>query len=178
MSTGCLAKHIKACLYDDKNRRDCKNCGVRVFDANKISFCSRSCAAVFNNQMREARAPKLMKSFTCLGCGKKRDRRKNSQGRFCDNKCQAAHRWSETRQRIEQGNMVGIGLLSLKRFITETRGPNCSECDQPPWWNGKPLTLEMDHEDGDRANNHPLNLRLLCPHCHTQTPTWGKKKRL
>lgn len=53
----------------------------------------------------------------------------------------------------------------------------CNECGQPPMWNGKPLTLQIDHIDGDPTNNTVKNLRLLCPHCHTQTPTWGFKKR-
>ena len=53
----------------------------------------------------------------------------------------------------------------------------CSECGQLPFFNNKPLTLQLDHIDGNGRNNVESNLRLLCPNCHTQTPTWGRKKR-
>lgn len=42
-------------------------------------------------------------------------------------------------------------------------------------WMGKPLTLHVDHIDGDRTNNEITNLRFLCPNCHQQTETWGNK---
>lgn len=45
----------------------------------------------------------------------------------------------------------------------------CSECGQLPIWNGKPLTLELDHIDGNSFNNELSNLRILCGHCHSQT---------
>ena len=49
----------------------------------------------------------------------------------------------------------------------------CSECGQGPIWNNKPLVLQIDHIDGNNLNNLCENLRFLCPHCHTQTPTYG-----
>lgn len=52
----------------------------------------------------------------------------------------------------------------------------CSECNQLPEWNGKPLTLQIDHIDGNRMNNLITNLRFLCPNCHSQTDTYGNKK--
>lgn len=47
----------------------------------------------------------------------------------------------------------------------------CSLCGLEPSWRGQPLTLEIDHEDGDWLNNLPENLRYLCPNCHSQQVT-------
>lgn len=47
----------------------------------------------------------------------------------------------------------------------------CIECGLGPKWNDKPLTLELDHINGDPCDNRLENLRFLCPNCHTQTPT-------
>jgi len=35
--------------------------------------------------------------------------------------------------------------------------------------------LDLDHIDGNRENNLDENLRLLCPTCHAQTPTYKGK---
>jgi hypothetical protein len=43
-------------------------------------------------------------------------------------------------------------------------------------WQGKQLTLQVDHIDGNRNNNDISNLRLLCPNCHSQTDTYTFKK--
>lgn len=49
----------------------------------------------------------------------------------------------------------------------------CYECGQLPVWNNKPLVLQLDHLNGDHYDNRIENLRILCPHCHTQTRTFG-----
>ncbi|WKW85826.1 HNH endonuclease [Gordonia Phage PhinkBoden] len=51
----------------------------------------------------------------------------------------------------------------------------CQICGVSKWC-GQPLTLQLDHIDGDRMNNTLQNLRLLCPNCHSQTATWSRKK--
>ena len=49
----------------------------------------------------------------------------------------------------------------------------CAECSISGMWNDKPLTLEIDHIDGNWRNNSVKNLRFLCPNCHSQTDTYG-----
>lgn len=54
----------------------------------------------------------------------------------------------------------------------------CYNCNLTEWLN-QPITLELEHIDGDNTNNEITNLTLLCPNCHSQTSTWrGRKLKL
>ena len=57
---------------------------------------------------------------------------------------------------------------NLKKNECEICG-TCSWCD-------KPLSCQLDHIDGNNTNHRIENLRILCPNCHSQTPTFCKKK--
>jgi len=50
----------------------------------------------------------------------------------------------------------------------------CSKCGITEW-NGRGLTLHLDHINGISNDNRIENLRLLCPNCHSQTETYGGK---
>lgn len=44
-------------------------------------------------------------------------------------------------------------------------------------WNGKALSLELDHINGINYDNRLENLRWLCPNCHSQTTTYGSRNQ-
>lgn len=92
--------------------------------------------------------------------------------KYCSLKCSAESRWKATKAIIESN--VLVFYETLKKYLLE-RDPRCSECEQGETWNGKPLTLQIDHIDGDSDNTRLSNCRLLCPNCHTQTETYGAK---
>ena len=89
------------------------------------------------------------------------------QGKYCSTKCQNRY---QSRLKVEAGN---AGHVACRRYLLEHVGNSCVICSNPGQWLGNPLTLHMDHIDGDRKNNNLHNLRLLCPNCHHQTDTWG-----
>ena len=63
-----------------------------------------------------------------------------------------------------------------KRLIDENILENkCSICGIGPKWNNKPLTLQLDHINGDHNDNTLENLRIICPNCHSQTNTFSGK---
>lgn len=51
----------------------------------------------------------------------------------------------------------------------------CAICGQEPFWNGKPLTLTLDHINGDNHDDRLENLRWVCPNCDRQLPTFAGK---
>lgn len=51
----------------------------------------------------------------------------------------------------------------------------CSECGNAGLWNGKELSLQLHHKDGDIMNNEVDNLTFLCPNCHSQTDNYSYK---
>lgn len=51
----------------------------------------------------------------------------------------------------------------------------CASCGQGPEWNGKPLTLQLDHINGVHNDNRIENLAIVCPNCHSQTDTFAGK---
>lgn len=63
-----------------------------------------------------------------------------------------------------------------KRLIDNDILPNkCAICGINASWNGMNLTLHLDHISGNDKDNTLSNLRLLCPNCHSQTPTYAGK---
>ena len=72
-----------------------------------------------------------------------------------------------------KGRSSWIRKFVLRNDLIDYR---CQLCDIDEWCD-TPLTLDLDHIDGDPSNNNLVNLRFLCPNCHSQTPTYSNKKR-
>lgn len=117
-----------------------------------------------------------MKTYTCIQCGKENKWKYSSDNKFCSNTCQFDYKWiNETIPRIERGECTHNSTKVLKKYLIEKCGDICSICGQHNVWNSKPLVLQLDHIDGDSDNNTIDNIRLMCPNCHTQTPTFGSR---
>ena len=73
----------------------------------------------------------------------------------------------EYESRALKKRLVAEGILEYK----------CILCGNIGEHNGKPLTLQLDHINGNHHDNTLDNLRILCPNCHTQTENYGSKNR-
>lgn len=117
---------------------------------------------------------------TCVQCGSLFPFKYYSNGepKYCSMECQVDGRWEATKLKIEAGE--DVYAPSQRRYLAESRGGyKCEMCATSEWM-GEPLTLQVDHIDGNPGNNFPSNLRILCPNCHSQTPTYkgGNKKNI
>lgn len=67
-----------------------------------------------------------------------------------------------------------------KRFKKKSDDSQCQICGQNKIWNGKPLTMIVDHINGNNHDNRIENLRWICPNCGSQLDTFAgrNKKRI
>jgi hypothetical protein len=165
----------------------CKECKKpKSYENRRLVFCSQECfrrAAI--NRLLGKISPrlgtgKLPPTKDCLVCGKPYSSYRSSGRLYCSRSCTGARRKEEAWTLIEQGKVTERG--TLKRHLLARRGHFCAGCDRTEWKTSLlpvivPIPLELDHVDGNAGNNHPNNLRLLCPTCHAVTPTAKGKNR-
>jgi hypothetical protein len=148
-------------------KRLCQGCDVVLTKRYQKRFCSASCAAKVNNPIRTQRLR------VCKVCGLHFIRHHRSQD-ACSIECVNKVKRDVSKARFERGELTNVN--SIKSHIIEMHGYSCICCGISTW-NDKPITLELDHIDGDPDNNMPSNLQLLCPNCHSQTPTFRTYNR-
>ena len=71
---------------------------------------------------------------------------------------------------------VGRSRSNLKRRLLRAGllASRCDECGLTEWL-GERLTIQIDHVNGIRDDHRLDNLRMLCPNCHSQTVTYGRR---
>jgi hypothetical protein len=57
----------------------------------------------------------------------------------------------------------------VKEALVSLRGERCEQCGSEP--------VQLEHRDGNFTNNTPENVALLCPTCHSKTPTYAGRNR-
>jgi len=82
--------------------------------------------------------------------------------------------FAKNHERFLEGKM--ITRTHIKKWLIETSGEVCSICNSLPIWQGRFLSLQVDHINGVNNDNRPENVRLVCPNCHSQTDTFAGKK--
>lgn len=127
-------------------------------------FCSRACANV------RVHSQEVRNRIAAGNLGKKRNRTV-SQERLNEIQAKVA---ATKLAKLLATPIDELSRHQLKRLISYEQDHKCL-CGINTWL-GKPLVLELDHIDGNHDNNAYGNLRLLCPNCHSQTPTWRRAK--
>ena len=114
----------------------------------------------------------------CLGCGATLSKR--SQKVYCGNACQAIARRNSS---IELWLKSGEAWVDSRRghyiraYLSAAQSGCCAVCGSAATWQGSALTLILDHIDGNPTNNRRENLRLVCPNCDSQLPTYKSRNR-
>ena len=142
-------------------KKICKQCGKEFDSEDKRKvFCNRSCSATYSNKNR-----KLKDFGKCINCGNAISARNSKHCKVC----------VKSRTYNQAKKMEDIKTdAARRRFLIRTHGHTCMVC-KCSTWNNLPIPLELDHIDGKSDNNVESNLRLICPNCHAQTPTYKGK---
>jgi len=171
----------------------CLNCEL-VFScliSDKRKFCSSSCSSEFNNKNRKKKEKgqkvKRVRIFKdknlgiCLNCKLdiiRSDGRKKAK--YCSLDCQHELR-IKTSVESKTASTKTIKLYLIRKHGNKCM--NCGWCEKNPVTNKVPI--ELEHIDGNSENNELSNLKILCPNCHSLTPTYkalnkgnGRHKRM
>lgn len=68
-------------------------------------------------------------------------------------------------------------MQNYKKYFLKEQNNKCAICGITNLWQDKPLIFVLDHIDGNADNNSRDNLRLVCPNCDSQLPTYKSKNK-
>lgn len=94
---------------------------------------------------------------------------------------QSKAKYIKAEEYLKENSKIATCKLKEKLLFEHIKENRC-ECCGLIKWNGKPITLQLHHVDGNKNNNKLENLQLLCPNCHSQTDNYcgnaNKEKHL
>lgn len=102
-----------------------------------------------------------------------------NKSKTCSHSCDKEHKKQIYIQKWKQGVIPGhckYGEVSLyiKEYLRTKYNNECGRCG---WKEIHPVTykvpIQVEHIDGNWMNCNEENLIMLCPNCHSLTPTYG-----
>jgi len=75
---------------------------------------------------------------------------------------------------LVNGRVCRSSHLRIRLLHENLKEAKCEMCGNSQWLE-HPIPLELDHVNGDKADNRLENIRFLCPNCHALTPTYRGK---
>ena len=137
-------------------------------------------AAFVKTQTKNGNSSGKKVTSLCVRCGTLCKRNAN---KYCSVECRISHKRELFINRLEAGLLTGVTKSDspssyIKNFLIEKRGEKCELCG----WSSRniktdKIPIQCHHIDGDYSNNALNNLQLLCPNCHSLTPTYGGSNR-
>lgn len=151
-------------VYDHKTTvhpymKNCPRCSSS--HTKPGTYCSRKCAnvRVFTAESNRKRSI----AMTGRKFGPKTPTARQNQSQAC-------------LEKYQQTPFDLLGSDNRRRRVFEEQDYHCNKCKLGVWMN-KPITLELEHKDGNPKNNVRSNLEALCPNCHSYTETWRGRNR-
>lgn len=179
-------------LNYNKNPNKCMTCGKPLsYERRKNKFCNQSCAATYNNHKRSEtkHLKNELNEKTCKNCGgpihrgKKESFSSALKRDFCSLECKKEYNQKEFIEKWKKGEISGTSSNNeiherVRTYILEKANYSCEKCG---WHEVNPATgkvpVQVHHIDGDCTNNCEENLQVLCPNCHSLTPTYGAQNK-
>lgn len=164
--------------------KNCVNCDVSFSSliSENRKFCSSSCSATHNNRFNIKHTNLVLTplnlrndkkenySIICFYC-KNESHNRQINSKYCSRDCHFKHRKQILKDKIESGDLTQTSK-QYKNYLIELHGEKCMDCG---WCQINPISnkipIELEHIDGNSENNKLDNLKLLCPNCHSLTPT-------
>jgi hypothetical protein len=203
----CCSKKCSSSIHSKNNTYvdvNCAECNTKItkytkdVKRNKNNFCSKSCAAKYNNRIYIKR-PKnnividLRKEKTiqktespettrkrkylklCINCKCEYHGMRIDQ-KYCSLKCQSEYQRNEKINQWKLGEIEGWSgkTFQLKSFVRSyIKNKYDNKCSKCGWNEIHPITgnvpIEINHIDGNPQNCKEDNLEVLCPNCHSLT---------
>jgi hypothetical protein len=178
-SCAARANNVISPKRKKKEKEKCAFCKNHVLILGR-KFCSSTCRKKGIEDFREkggriASRPKsnqvsaIQESIVCCYCGVL-----TKNKRYCSRKCLIKWR-DDDFKRWMGGENSNLPVRLIKGMVAKAFGENCSGCGMGKIWNKAQIVIELEHKDGNSDNNRMDNLCLLCPNCHSQTPTYKSK---
>lgn len=155
---------------------ECLNCKTPFAGPKGRKYCCQSCAATHTQTGRKSHNKKIHRVCRCGA------EIQQTYNRYCSEDCQRqAVRENKTEAMqawLSGGDCPLLGSKSIAALLKQLRGVECEKCG---WGEKHPITLsaptQVEHKDGNSKNNSYSNLVILCPNCHSLTPTFGSLNR-
>jgi len=145
-SRSCQAMAVRTIV-----EADCAICGTHFTHissrANKAKYCSRKC-------YYKSMALRGNETVSCKHCGTEFMAHKAHNRIYCSKACV-----NKSSKDTWNPNFTTVRKAMVARDLIK----ECSRCG----FNSHPSILGIHHKDRNRHNNHPSNLEVLCPNCHS-----------